>query len=324
MKKLCLIIIAVFVWPKLGVCQYLGNSGHFIGDSVIIYIDNRVEINVSVPDYSQLKSSDKTIVALKSFITLIPEIESQLKPDNADLITYSVDGNLTVESGDQKFIYLFKNGQLSPTGYRDQAVLNGKEFRIFITTSDISKITDLPLASCLEKVIAILPPKSNWSKSLYYECLNGSIKELVDKNTVHDVDVLELNLSAGAGLVRNKWIPDITFTAGFGFNRKGLLKYNPYISSNLLFDFNAENKLNLNIFLNLGFRLNIENASHKPDLFGLEIGYLVGNKGDLFGDHTIKLGINVNPVKKVFLSPQLYFTENFKTVFPGIRIGVGF
>ena len=49
------------------------------------------------------------------------------------------------------------------------------------------------------------------------------------------------------------------------------------------------------------------------------------NKGDLFGDNTFRLGLNWSLMKgrSVYVSPQLYFTDNFNTVFPGIRIGFG-
>jgi len=316
MKHLCL-ILAFSVIPIFGFCQN-------IGDSVIVFVDNRVEINVAIPDYYQLKSSDKVIVAMKEFIDILPDIKDQLSPGSADLVRFSVGSSVSVEPGDPKVIYLVKEGKLSNTGYRDLAVVSGDKFKIFITTSDLSKISDMSLSQCLEKVIDILPEKSNFAKSLYYECIDGKINALEDKNTNNGkTDFLEFSLGAGAGLVKSTWVADLSFGVGVGFSRKGVTKYFPYISTNLVFDFDDENNININTFLNLGYRWNIDKKADKPDFLGVELGYLVSNQGNLFGENTFRLSLNWSPVKSVFVSPQLYISDNFSTVYPGIRIGFG-
>lgn len=312
MKQLCL-IFAISVLPTLGFTQ-------FIGDTVIIYVDNRVEIKVAVPDYSDLKTSDKIFSALEKFEKMIPEIEDQLSSASADLIKYSVGSSLTVESGDPTFIYLFKDGELCNTGFRDQSIIDGEEFKIFITTSDISNITDLSLSKCLEKVIDLLPEKSMWSRSLYYECNNEGIKKLETKS--NSPDYLELQLGAGAGLVKSTWVTDISFGISLGLNHKGILRA-PYVSTNMVFDFGAESNININTFLNLGYKWEMNNKSVKRDFMGIELGYLISKQGDLFGENTFKFGLNWSPAKLINVTPQLYITDNFKTVYPGIRIGFG-
>jgi len=313
MKHLCL-ILAISVLPTLG-------FGQFIGDTVIVYIDNRVEIKVAVPDYINLKSSDKATAALKDFQRMIPGIENQLSSGIADLVKFSVGKTLTVEPGDPKVYYLIKDGELSDTGSRDRAIISGEGFTMFITTSDLLKIADLSLANCLEKAIAILPDKKNWSKSLSYECVNGKIRELEVKT--NDLDFIELNAGAGAGLVKSAWVADLSFRIALGFKSKGVLRYSPYLSSNLVFDFDSESNININTFLNLGYQWNMNHKTEKRDLLGVELGYLISKQGNLFGENTFRLGFNWFPVKGVSVSPQLYFTDNFKTMYPGIRIGFG-
>ena len=149
MKQLCL-FLAITALPSLGFSQ-------FIGDSVIVYVDQRIEIKVAVPDYTDLKSSDSVIFALKEFKRIIPEIENQLSSGNADLIKYSVGGSLTVEPGDPKIIYLNKDGQLTNTGFRDKAIITGEKYEIFIITSDIAKFADFAAANCFEKVVSMRP-----------------------------------------------------------------------------------------------------------------------------------------------------------------------
>lgn len=312
MKQLCL-ILSISMLPIFG-------YGQFIGDSVIVYVDNRVEIKVAVPDYANLKSSDSIIFALKEFKKIIPAIENPLSPGSAEMIKYSVGGNLTVEPGDPKIIYMNKDGELSNTGFRDQAIISGAEFKIFITTADMSKLSDLPLSNCFEQVIALLPKKTRWSRSIYYECTDGNITELENKN--NRMDFLELQLGAGASLVKSTWVADLSFGIGLGLNTKGMIK-SPYISSNMIFDFNTESNMNINTFLNIGHRWNLDKKSEKPNMLGVELGYLIVKQGDLFGENTFKLGFNWSPAKFITVSPQLFISDNFKTAYPAIRIGFG-
>ena len=97
----------------------------------------------------------------------------------------------------------------------------------------------------------------------------------------------------------------------------------PYVSSNMIFDFNTESNLNINTFLNIGHRWNLDKKSEKPNMLGVELGYLIVKQGDLFGKNTFKLGVNWSPAKHISVSPQLYISDNFKTAYPGIRIGFG-
>ena len=313
MKQLCLILMIL----TLSTASF----GQMIRDSVIFYVDNRVEVNMAVPDYSDLKSSSGVVAALADFKRVVTQLQNQLSSESAEVVRYSVGGSVTVEPGNQKIVYLRKEGSFTNTGVRDRGIIVSKEFKIFITTSDISSITDLSLSECLEKVIAILHEKSRWSKSLYYECIDGAVMKIDDRN--NELDFLELTLGAGAGLVKNAWVPDVSFGVGIGFNKKGVARF-PYISSNMLFDFGSEGGTNINTFLNVGYGWDISKQTKKKEILGIELGYLISRQGDLFGENTFKLGANWSPVKGVFVNPHLYITDNFNTVFPGIRVGFGF
>ncbi len=312
MKKLCL-IFAISLFPLSGFCQ-------FIGDTVIVYVENRVEIKVAVPDYKNIKTLDSVVFALNELKRNMPVLENQISAKTADLIKYSVGGSLTVEPGDPKIIYMNKKGEFSNTGFRDKAIISGEMYKIIITTTDISKISELPLSNCFEKVIAMLPRKTNWSRSIYYECINGNITEL--ENKMNKVDFIEFDLGAGAGLIKSAWVADLSFGISLGFNRKGMYR-GPYVSSNLVFDFDAEDKMNINTFLNAGYQWDINHKSDKREYLGVELGYLISKQGDLFGKNTFKLGVNWSPAKFITVSPQLYITDNFKTAYPALRIGFG-
>lgn len=311
MKYLCL-IFAISLLPTFG-------FGESIGDSVVIFIDNRVEINIAIPDYYQLQSSKKVNETLQEFQSIMPQISMKLSAEKPEIIKYS-DKKVTVTPGNPTEIFLLKDDKMSYTGFRDKAIISGDGFYITIIASDISTIADMPLLTCINEVAAQLPRQRRWSKSLYYECVDRNVKLLEDKN--NEWDMLELSIGAGANLVKNTWAPDLTLKVGLGFNKKGILR-NPYISSNTLFDFTAENKINLNTFLNLGYSWTVNKKAEKNDLLGVELGYLISKQGDLFGENTFKLGFNWSPAKHINVSPHIYITDDFNKAFPGIRIGFG-
>jgi hypothetical protein len=214
-----------------------------------------------------------------------------------------------------------KEGKLSDTGFRDQAVIVGDGFTISIITADISNVPDMDLVNCLEQVSTVLPEKIRWSKSIYYECIDNKVVLIEDKN--NEMDMLEISLGAGASLVRNTWVPDLSVGFSLGLHHKGAPQ-GPGISSNFVFDFPSENNINVNTFLNLNYSWTINKKAKKPDMLSFEMGYLISRQGELFGKNTIKLAFSWSPAKFVTVSPQLYISDNFGQAYPGIRVGFGF
>lgn len=304
--------------PIVGLAQHLG-------DTVLIYVDNRVEIKISTPDYDQLKSDKSIPYAIKELQNMIPEISAQLSSESAELVTYKVGEKLVVEPGDSQYTYLLKDGRLNNTGFRDRALILIDDYKVYILTTDLTEITDLSLSICVENTFSKLPPKSNWSKSLHYECKDESVVAIEEKNTENSqVDFLEFSAGVGAGLIKNEWVTDISFGVGAGFAKKGVLRHNPYISANMVFDFNTEDAIRINTFLNLGYRWNVTKKVGERNMLGVELGYLIVQQGDFFGENTFKLGLNWSPLSGVTVSPQLYFSDNLNTIYPAVRLGIGF
>ena len=295
------------------------------GDSVIIYIENRVELTIAVPNYAELRTSNKVTTALTTFQTMLGDLEDQLSPSASELVTYTVDSSVTIKPGDSEYTYLMTQGTLRNTGFRDQAVISGDNFKLFITSVDLLNLQRMPLETCVNQVIEALPASSNMSRSLYYQCVDREVLELKSKHQTNGrIDFLEIGLTAGGGLVKNNWVTDLSLTLGLGFTEKGVVKHQPYISSDLIFDFNESGDIDLNMFLSIGYRPNIVKDRSKSNLLGIDLGYLVVDQGDLFEGTTFRLGINWSPLKGVFVGPRLYATDDFNRVFPGIRIGFGF
>ena len=321
MRKVCLILITVLAISNANAQKYVG-----LGDTIVVYIDHRVEIKLSVADYSTFSEDHAAYKLLMRFQSLLPEVTGRLDPETPDMVTYNGEDKLVVEEGALNYQFLLDDEGIRDTGFRDVAILDSKESFVMITSTDISIISELQLQKCFSEVIPILPESKNNSYRVVYDCNNGSVTLREDElSSDASIDMLSLTAGAGAGLIKNQWVADLSAEIGLHFNRKGVLAYNPYVSANMIFDFDAEDNISTNTFLNLGFRWNQDRKSDRPDWLGLELGYLISQNGDMFGDNTFKFGLNWSLIKgrSVYVSPQLYFTDNFNTVYPAIRIGIG-
>ncbi len=318
MKRLCLIFSISLISGNL-ICQSLG-------DSVIIFIENKVELKMAIPNYGQLSPTHEIRSVLREFQQLVSDMEDQLSPASAELVRFTPGNSVTIEPGEPKYTYLISQETLRNTGYRDQVVITGENYIIFITSVDLINLVEMPLVACYDKVVNMLPESTKFSRSLYYQCIDGEMLELKNQHETNGkIDVLEIGLTAGGGLVENNWVTDLSLAVGLGLVEKGVTKFQPYISSDLLFGFDNETgDIDLNLFLSLGIHPNIVKDKSKSTFLGVDIGYLMVDNGDLFEGNTFRLGVNWSPLKGVFVGPRLYATDDFNRVFPGIRIGFGF
>jgi len=89
-------------------------------------------------------------------------------------------------------------------------------------------------------------------------------------------------------------------------------------------DNNHESAQGINTFATVGYRRNFSKREDKPFWLGVKAGYLVQNTTPVFEDKTIKLELTLgdNENNKFTISPQVYLTDNFSKVIPGIKIGM--
>ncbi|MEQ9297793.1 MAG: hypothetical protein RIF33_04475 [Cyclobacteriaceae bacterium] len=295
-----------------------------IGDTVIFYVDQLVEVKISIHDYSQLGANKEIAEALVSFRNALPTFVKSLSENEPELVRLKPDGTISITPGDPAIIYQQGQGGLVDTGFRDRAIISREDFEITISAGDLSGISELALDRHLLSVVNQLPPKTLRSRTLYFECMGEATTELSDRHVTNPpMEFLELELGAGAGLVKNNWVTDISFGVGVDFNKKGAHRY-PYISTNMLFDFSESNQINVNTFLNVGYGWNVTKFSPRKDKLYLELGYLISRQGDLFEENTLRLGFKWAPIKGVYVSPHIYASDGFSNIYPGVRIGFGF
>lgn len=133
--------------------------------------------------------------------------------------------------------------------------------------------------------------------------------------------------SVGAGLIRQEWVPQLSPGLELWIKDKS---YFVHYDMNFFFDRTPERKykMYLNSFLEVGFGFKkfstdgTKDTKQQSEHFRrISVGYLVQSNGGYFEKNTFRLSYSypiLNNLVKIM--PQVYFTNNFKTVFPGVSI----
>ncbi|MGV3588431.1 MAG: hypothetical protein ACO1OF_15610 [Adhaeribacter sp.] len=199
--------------------------------------------------------------------------------------------------------------------------------KLLLITDDIQKLQQLEKIN-LDSVVRNVNKQVQAASSGNIRTLpDTTIKNVNKPDLRYDVsykrknDQLALTLGAGAGLIRSQLVPKLSPTLALKRKR---MEYSVTYDMNYFFERqeNRQFKLYMNNFLDFGIGTKLFNRPENVDVYQkLTIGYLVHSKGDYFGKNTFKLSYSY-PItnKAIRLMPELYITDNFKTIFPGISV----
>ncbi len=143
----------------------------------------------------------------------------------------------------------------------------------------------------------------------------------------YELDMISLFFNTGAGLVRDKLVPEIGAGVALLRNRNGRRYFGLTGSMHYFFDRRDDGgyKMFINTFVTLELAQSFGREGKLWQKVG--VGYLVSEQGGYFGPNTFKLSLDLAGKPRhgtLHLIPELIFTDNFKTIFPGLRVGVGF
>ncbi len=159
--------------------------------------------------------------------------------------------------------------------------------------------------------------------------IDNRFKGLKTSHGPSSADFVSLGAGIGMALIRNTLAPELSLGLDFNFRDKfnqprskfGLLLNNYY-----LFERDSEGGFHtdLNTFLKGYYAINLF-GGEEPIWTGLGIGYLVANNGGYFKGDTYSLSASFHKEKrKLNIGGDLIFTDNFKSVFPLVKIGIDF
>lgn len=288
-------------------------------DSLSVKIEDKIEMRMSIYDYSNLKfNATNDLNELRNILKSTEEIP-QNSPYN---IIYNPGKKITIENTEISKTIIWENGQHMPYKFKNSCVIISDKYQMNIYFNELEDLTSMDMITKIDESIEnVIEEQNRYSKLFKYSFDKDSLVESKNFGIGNRAHSIELKAGVGANLIKNELMIDLSGEIGINLNRKDVSKSNYYVSYNILYDFIENSSADLNGFLNLGYRYNFSDNNDNSNWVGLELGYLVNQEGDLFDDNTFRFGLNWNLGNSIIVSPQLYISS--EQTYPGLRIGFG-
>jgi hypothetical protein len=227
---------------------------------------------------------------------------------------------------------VFSKGEILEKDFGNYIIeFNSPDFTIkyFLTDlSDLGKISKGEINSQLLAAEKLIPEGRKKINGWLILNENEDFEShFLDESAPLTLDMLSLNIGVGAGIVKNQWVNDISLKVGFGFMNKGLQRNAYYAEFKMVYDFlnaSSDKLFSINSFVTAGWEHNYSRNIDKEKWFGVSLGYLVDRNTDFFEKNTWKFAVHKRINQTISVSPELYFNDFFKNVYPGIQIGISF
>jgi hypothetical protein len=315
--------------------QIFGQQKSIYFDTLIVVVNESITVRISSYENGWLKYYDGFKTKVDKFKEDLSKIQNEI-PKNPNLTMISKKtGEITIETTEDLKKYRIED-EISKTRENKVYILSDK-YDILIYFNELDDIFTTDIQECLNRAVdnqAKYLENGGWvdyTEGKFHgiawtdacKCENDTILFIREKSHYNaNKSQLSIKVGAGAGIIKNQLTTDFTFGIGKFQTRKGILKHHIYISDNMHYMFSQTDNIQINNFLNLGYRFNLSNRLDKSDWIGFELGYLTNSNGDFFKTPTFRFGTMMDLKHNITLSPQIYFEDGFKKVYPGIRIGI--
>jgi len=282
-----------------------------------------MELNLAIFDYTNLALNvEKDLKGLQSILKDSKDIPEKV----SYAVFYLPDISLSIKQTEPVERIIWENGKQTRYKFNNQCYINSKNYYLKIQFNELEKLISDSLTTKLKEVIDSVCDSQSRKSTIFNYSFQG--KNMIHQKQLDKItgqsDVITLKGGIGVNFIKNKPIIDLSAEMGFMFSKKGIYNNQFYVSYNQLSDFGENSKVYLNSFTNIGYRHNLSNTAKDPNWLGLEFGYLTSKNGEMFGKNTCKFGINWEIGKYMSVSPQLILSDNFKELYPALRIGFGF
>ncbi len=335
-------IIALFVLILLLTTSSTSGTEKYKGDTIRIWFDEfMIEVHsVSLEDHSLLGMNiSETAATMEKLLSPVdiaaPESDEMIRISISD-----VDGKNRLDFKKATFEkvkrnskhVVFSKGTILEKDFGNYVIeVEDIDFTVLFYLKEIAhlkKFSGDSFENQISVAQALIPGGRkkingwlNWNGSDNFD------SHFLSETSPYSLDMLHLSAGIGAGAVKNQWVNDINFRIGFGFGTKGIYRNIYYAEYKLVYDFSEtgnDNIFSINSFLSLGWEHNFSNNLEKENWIGLSVGYLVSRKTDFYEKNTWKISMQKRINQTVSVSPELYFNEFFKNIYPGVQVGINF
>ena len=320
MKTICIIIISILCSIHLSMAQPLPN------DTVRINFEDKVIIDIATRDYDNLKNDEQLKTIFQSFQQDLRQVRAQMPDYKHYEIIYRPGASMDFKKLDEQEKFEVKPGAVSPAPPQNEAWIEAEGFNLTATFGPVDDLLDEEVQQAINAAIAKLPYKTRFIRLITFRYANHQLDNSAYSDNINSqsLDMLSFQLGVGASLIRNKAVTDLSGEIGLELSNKGILRHYLYASDNLYYTFGEGNKMEINSFLNVGYRYNFSNNPSKTSWLGFEVGLPIHKEGELFKDNLMRFAVNWGIGKSISISPELYINKGFKTAYPGIHIQFGF
>lgn len=321
------------------------NWNKILTDTLVVELGGKDRLVIPVENVRRLDS-------LGSINGLVQRISRDLTAIQDSLISHTypttifyqetTDGGRTLKVNtkpiDRSELYLVKESgliknKLTPDSIVVQLANERKLYFILDSLIDFGAITSQDIDALLltltteataeikRKNKGDLIPYQGPRTATYRNETNGERKLSID-NRPFRKEYLFLSATAGVGLVRDKVVPELGARVGISF-RNG---HTVILNATMHYFFQRrpdsdDYRMDINTFVGVEYAHNLNKYSQS-----IGVWYLVNRQGNYFKGDTYKFSLNLFQKRDSHfrLNPELIVTDNFRTAFPGIRVGVGF
>ncbi len=231
--------------------------------------------------------------------------------------------------------YMTTNGTLQDVAKFNQVIFQLEHTKVKIRLADLSyleKLISFDFSELQEKLKTKKQATSMDSRKAYYLSTTYNSNSFSDFKISDDgvADFIDLTGGIGFGLFRDKLAPEISLNVRIRIRDKHGIeshRFGVQPSFHYLFDRNPDKSYNMNIntFVTAFYKRNFSKSTLNDRWAGIGVGYLVKESGGYFGKNTFKVGLFLNARQSSFdIIPEIIITDNFKTVFPSVRVGLTF
>lgn len=310
----------IYIASLLILCSILSYGQKTYLDSISVQIGDKLKLGMSIYDYTDLEENVEN--DLKILHTIL-EVNKDIPENVSYSIFYEPYKKLTIKQSGPAEKIIWENGKQINYQFNNQCEIHSNKYLLQIEFNELESLVSNTLVSKLKQAIDTTSTIQGRLSSTYnYSFIGESMVHNLELDKVSgQLDVLMLKGGAGANLIKNQPVIDLSAEIGLAFSQKGILKNQYYLSYNQLSDFIDNSSINLNSFINLGYRYNLSETYKDSNWLGIELGYLLSKNGDMFNKNTFRFGLNWEVGKYMTVSPQLYFSKEI--TYPAVRIGFG-
>ena len=206
--------------------------------------------------------------------------------------------------------------------------LSSKVAIYFNTIKQLEELTKYDFPQILKNTDQQIRKENDWyfksSPFVAWVKINKNYSaELLHQNTTMATANDQIILSAGTSLenIKGNWNGSFYARMTVQLGNKNLAKQAFSLGYEWMYDFSS-GKENINHWVDLGYQRNFSKNPNKGDWYGLNLGYLAKQNGDLFEKDSFRLGIEKKVTENISIVPQIYFNDFFKNPYPGFKIKI--